>query len=633
VALGILVCLYNAPQLLFGTVQFDGVDVHYSAQRYLSDELHAARLPFWTPYIFSGFPFLADLQVGAWYPLNWPFLLVGVTPRAIGGELLLHSLVACGGAYALAVRWLGRPPAAAVTAMFYGLSGWFATHSQHVGMFDTAAWLAWLLLVADLVADRLNITRLTLAALLGAMLALPGHFQVALYALSGVAVWAALEAVARRAWLTGRRLAAALLAVSIGGGVLSAVMILPALELVGQSVRTQLNARSVDIGYFHPASLATLVDPDYYGLLSGHYTGPGDNTQHYFYAGLLLVPLALVGIGTRRVLRTACFLGVPFLWYALGPSGGLFNLVARLPGFSSVELPMHGWFLPALGLALLAGAGFARLVATREWLAGVLVAVLFVDLVTVNQLLNPLAYARSSFAELYGASLQSFAEMAGSVERLYGAPLAQVGYRNHALQSRVETTYGYNPLELLAYADYAAAAEANPLLIPGFAVSHRLLDDRRVAPEARPLPLAYLARRVVSVADAASTDEALNTLDPSQATITVGESPPVSAGSVSVVERGLDSVTLDYTADAAGLIRVAIPLYPGWTATLNGTALPLLRVDRAFTGLVVPAGQGEVRMQYRPRWFWLGASISGLAAAAVAAILCADGARRLRRRD
>jgi len=31
-------------------------------------------------------------------------------------------------------------------------------------------------------------------------------------------------------------------------------------------------------------------------------------------------------------------------------------------------------------------------------------------------------------------------------------PLAAVGYRNHPLQSRVETTYGYNPLELAGYA-------------------------------------------------------------------------------------------------------------------------------------------------------------------------------------
>src|SRR5437773_11263727 len=119
-----MVCVYNLPQLLSGSVQFDGLDVHYSAQRYLSDELHSGRLPFWTAYIFSGFPFLADLQVGAWYPLNWPFFLLGITPRTIGLELLLHDLVATLGAYALARRFGMPPGSAALAGMFYGLSGW-----------------------------------------------------------------------------------------------------------------------------------------------------------------------------------------------------------------------------------------------------------------------------------------------------------------------------------------------------------------------------------------------------------------------------------------------------------------------------------------------------------------------------
>src|SRR6266702_4164179 len=121
------------------SIQWDAVDVHYSPQKYFADHVREGVLPFWTPYIFSGFPFLADLQVGTWYPLNWPFFLAGITPGSIGGELFLHSLIACGGAYALAMRLISRPAPAAAAAMFYGLSGWFATHSQHVGMYDTAA--------------------------------------------------------------------------------------------------------------------------------------------------------------------------------------------------------------------------------------------------------------------------------------------------------------------------------------------------------------------------------------------------------------------------------------------------------------------------------------------------------------
>lgn len=595
VALGVMVLAYNAPRLIFGTVQYDALEVHYSAQRYLSEELHAGRVPFWTPYIFSGFPFLADLQVGAWYPLNWPFFLIGITPLSINAELLVHTLIASGGAFALGMRMLGKASAAAATAMFYGFSGWFAAHSQHVGMFDTAAWLPWLVLVLDNISERSGLRQLTLAALLGAALALPGHFQVALYAFSGAAVWAYLEAIARRSWRVAGRFSLALGATSVGGGLLSAVMILPAWELVSQSVRMQLNAQSVDLGYFHPASLVTLVYPDYYGLLSGHYSGPGDSTQHYFYAGLLLAPLAVLGLRNRPVLRMAAFLGAPFVWYALGPAGGLFNLVAALPGFSSVELPMHGWFLPALGLALLGGAGFAWVDGRtgRRWIAGLLLAVVLVDQLVVNQLLNPLAYARGDFAQLYGAELNSFQSriemLQPPIERLYGPPLAQIGYRNQALQSRVETTYGYNPLELAGYAAYSAAAATNPQLVNGLSANYRLLDDGRVELNPDALPRARFSEAGTGVA--------------------------------SVVERGMDHLTVHYHAEEVALLRVSIPMYPGWRANIGALELPITTLDGAFIGVTVPPGEADVHLQYTPQWFWPGATVSALALIGVAVVI------------
>src|SRR5258708_1463438 len=407
-----MVCVFYAPQVATGTVQWDGVEVHYSSQRYFSEALHAGHLPFWTPYLFSGFPFLADLQVGAWYPLNWPFFLAGITPSSISLELVLHSLIACGGAYALGVHLIGKPLPALATAMFYGLSGWVGTHSQHVGRFQPAAWLPWLVLLLAKLGERLSLSRLALASLLGAALALPGHFQVALYAVSGAGAWALLGSVSRRAWRNPYRLAVGLLALGLGGALLSAIMILPALELVGLSLRTRLNAREIpDLGYFQLDSLLTLVQPDHYGLLSGAYSGPGDVTQHYFYASILLVPLAVLGTRNARALRMALLLGLPFVWYALGPAGGLFRVIAGLPGFSSVELPMHGWFLPALGLALLGGSGLSFVAARlpRMWVS-VLPAAIFVDVLIVNQLLNPLAFARQSFTALYEIPLRAFLE-------------------------------------------------------------------------------------------------------------------------------------------------------------------------------------------------------------------------------
>ncbi len=75
---------YSIP--LFGpqiSIHWDLADVSYPVQKYFADAVRAGGLPHWTGYLFSGMPFLSDPSVGAWYPLHWPFFLIGITPRSL----------------------------------------------------------------------------------------------------------------------------------------------------------------------------------------------------------------------------------------------------------------------------------------------------------------------------------------------------------------------------------------------------------------------------------------------------------------------------------------------------------------------------------------------------------------------
>jgi uncharacterized membrane protein YfhO len=47
----------------------------------------------------------------------------------------------------------------------------------------------------------------------------------------------------------------------------------------------------------------------------------------------------------------------------------------------------------------------------------------------------------------------------------------------------------------------------------------------------------------------------------------------------------------------------------------------MLTVDRALLGVVVPAGEGDIRLWYTPSYFWLGAAISALTLAVTLAAL------------
>src|SRR3954453_2190505 len=68
----------------------------------LHASLRAGELPFWTPYVFGGFPLFAEGQIGALYP---PGLLAAQLPSPVQGVLLLgffHVTVAARGAFASA---------------------------------------------------------------------------------------------------------------------------------------------------------------------------------------------------------------------------------------------------------------------------------------------------------------------------------------------------------------------------------------------------------------------------------------------------------------------------------------------------------------------------------------------------
>ena len=110
--LAVFVCYWTPLTSSDASIQWDAADEFQPGQQYLSDAIHAGHLPFWTPYIWAGFPFLADPQLGAWYPLNWAFLLIGPAVHVFQAENLLHALLACFGAYLLAKRLFGNIAAA-----------------------------------------------------------------------------------------------------------------------------------------------------------------------------------------------------------------------------------------------------------------------------------------------------------------------------------------------------------------------------------------------------------------------------------------------------------------------------------------------------------------------------------------
>jgi hypothetical protein len=602
------------------SIQWDAADLHYPLQKYLSDHIRSGSLPTWTPYLCAGYPFLAYPETGAWYPLHWPFFLIGITPRAIQIELAVNAFVGCLGAFALILRSVKSRRAAMLGSLCYGLSGFFAGHASHVGIFIAACWFPWLLLTFRLALDSAAVRYTAIGGLVGAAMLFAGYTQTAMYGFLGLGLYALADLWFKpRRWLKVASVLAGMLAIAL---TVAAVQVVPALELWKASIRQAADYSRTTQGILELRALPTLLAPDWLGAISGNYSGPFDITQYYFYAGFLALPLATLGVIKGRARSHALLLIIPPAWFMLGPAAGLFRLISLLPGVGTFREPIQGWFVVALGLALLASAGLDWILQrwSLPYYAGVvLLVVVFVDQLHWNSFENPLAYARNSFETLYGvgedAMMRHVVPSVAPLTRLdHSGPFIIPGPRDQPLCLKLETTYGYAALQIADYMTYRSASQRNLKLRDGLNVSAYIqAEPAGLYTNPSVLPRAYFPKAVTEVASRAEAQNALETLDPSLASVAISPHDPLRqdpAATATIVSYAETSYRIRYRALSPSLLRLSVPWYPGWHAAVNGKPAPIVHVDLALMGVVVPPGNGELDFYFRSSSLLTGGLVS-----------------------
>jgi len=90
-------------------------------------------------------------------------------------------------------------------------------------------------------------------------------------------------------------------------------------------------------------------------------------------------------------------------------------------------------------------------------------------------------------------------------------------------------------------------------------------------------------------------------------------------GTATVAERRASGIQVKCQSTAPGWVFFSEGWFPGWTATVNGHRVPVVRANGPFFAVPVERGRSDVVVRYRPRSFSLGALVSALAAAALLA--------------
>jgi hypothetical protein len=201
---------------------YDMEGFHYPLLNYAAKSLGEGRFPEWDPSTYCGLSFAGNLQAGLFYPPNWILLAIGAFRgglpfKALEVVVLLHIWLA----YFLCYLWLRRRfdlLPSVLAAAVYAYSGYMVSQIQHYGVIAASAWLPLALLAIEEKRPR-GLWRLAVASALAFLAGYPpAWFAFAILTL----VYAAVARSWRRVAEVAVTLAFSLLLVS--------VQLFPALE-------------------------------------------------------------------------------------------------------------------------------------------------------------------------------------------------------------------------------------------------------------------------------------------------------------------------------------------------------------------------------------------------------------------
>jgi hypothetical protein len=376
-----LVVFYNQVLLTdAAALPFDVALWHFPQQAFLVDQLARGNFPLWTPLIYGGMPFAADMTTEMFYPLHLGAMfivahVVGHLPyRALELIEIGHLFIAGMGAYALGRYFrLGTVPAICCGCT-YMLGPYLVSEVEHIGLVESAAWVPLVALYTHRAMTRARVFDAALAGVFWSFCFLTGFFAAAIPVALMLVAYCSQAIVRNLVRNTSRPyprpIVITFVLAAIGSG-LCAAQVLPTVELSGLSLRT---ARDFAVSANPLAYVITILLPGFYDSGSiESYWGGADITQAYLYYGLLPLLLLPVAFRAPRVGLAATLGGIVSFGFlvALGTNTALAAiLLVVLPGVianGAYGFPFR--VLSDLGIALLVGLGiesFRQRRLTRE---------------------------------------------------------------------------------------------------------------------------------------------------------------------------------------------------------------------------------------------------------------------------
>ncbi len=424
---------------LFGGMFFweDFVEYVYPTQTLAAREFGKGVIPFWNHFLFSGMPFIADLQVGFFYPFNRLLSLFVDSEGMLSVWwlqfiIILHFFIAQINAYYLARTLKISQIGSIISAVSYSFSFLMVLHVIHPMIIEHLAWFPLVLMLFIRGIDENRFRWAKYSGLVLGMSMLSGHPQITLFQylfLGFLSIWHLGFVLKNKTFenkFLMKNIVVMIIPFAISAGIFM-IQYLPSQELANMSQRAEMNYQKSAEGSMEVKQILTAITPKLFGYTDGSrdvkvpffLTNTKNEPQPYFYYwetgfyfGLTALILGLFGaiIGFKNKYGAFFIFAIVFgILYSLGSNGFIHQIFYNFPLFNQFRNPARMMLFAIIGFSFLSGFGFDYLkenvknpLILKKIIIAASIPMLFAILISIGFLNNALSIPDPMVSDIQG---------------------------------------------------------------------------------------------------------------------------------------------------------------------------------------------------------------------------------------
>lgn len=331
----------------------------YPIKVLISEILKSGQIPLWNPYIWCGFPLLAEPHTSAFYPPNLALYLSLNPAVAFNLTFTLHILIAMTSMYWCARKFDLSKEASFFSSVVFGLSDTFAATYGNLAALSSFAWIPLIIGATEILVKTRNMNYSILIGTGITFQVLSGFPQSGFVSFVSLLIYVSLRIlmdVKSNFHYKLKKLGTyhLMLLVSIlVTFTLSAIQLFPTLELIKYS------SRAGDLSYLFVTESSMWPHALFAYFFPGLIKNIPSIGMTGLYFGILPVFFSLFSVFMvkERRFKTLFWLFIGILILALGKFTPIYHILYSLPGFSWFRAPTRFIFFGNAALAILAGKG------------------------------------------------------------------------------------------------------------------------------------------------------------------------------------------------------------------------------------------------------------------------------------